>query len=83
MDSQDARRMAAVEARLTVIERHLGLGPGVGATFSDGTLAPPPSPEVMALVEAGNVLKAIGAYRAQTGCSMPDAQTVLQGLPAS
>jgi hypothetical protein len=80
MDSDDARRMNAIEARLAVIEQHLGISHAAGVTISDGTSAPPPGGDVMSFMQAGKMLKAIAAYRAQTGCTLDQARQVLEAM---
>lgn len=83
-------RFVALEQRISAIERHLGISPfsggdtassGTGATtLPDGRAVPAPSQEVLDFVRAGDLIRAIKAYREQTNYGLAEAKAVVEQL---
>lgn len=72
------RRLGAVNARLAAIEAHLALlSAAAGIPYEAPTSSLPA--DVVALIQAGDRMGAIKAYRAATGAGMAEAQAAVDG----
>lgn len=66
-------RLQAIEERLAVVSRELGLPP-----FAGPSVGVPQ--EVLALAQEGNTLEALKLYRQMTGASMEEARAAVEGF---
>lgn len=67
----DAARLSRVEAKLDLILQHLGIAPA-------DAVAERLSAEVRTLADGGDKIKAIKAYRDQTGAGLKDAKEAVE-----